>query len=109
MRVNQEGAHPVATLASTRGDILARMGRNREAEAAFRDEIAHFPTTTDAYTRLALLLASERRFTEIEPTLEAMVKASPKPASRLASPRSSRPSWGLPTAWRSRRTGASWL
>jgi arylsulfatase A-like enzyme/tetratricopeptide (TPR) repeat protein len=80
-RVAQEGAHPVATLASTRGDILARMGRNPEAEAAFREEMTHFPTTTDAYVRLALLFASEHRFAEIEPTLEAMVKASPKPAT----------------------------
>ena len=80
-RVDQGGAHPVPTLASTRGDILARMGRNGDAEAAFREEIQRFPTTTDAYVRLALLLASEHRFSEIEPILEAMVKASPKPAT----------------------------
>ncbi len=80
-RVDLQGAHPVPTLASTRGDILARMGRNAEAEAAFRDEIQRFPETTDAYLRLALLLATEHRFTEIEPTLDAMVKASPKPAT----------------------------
>ena len=36
---------------------------------------------TDGYVSLALLLASEHRFDEIEPTLEAMVKASPKPAT----------------------------
>jgi arylsulfatase A-like enzyme/predicted negative regulator of RcsB-dependent stress response len=82
-RVNDEGAHPVSTLASTRGDILARMGRNDEAEAAFREEIAKFPRTNDAYVRLALLLASEHRFNEIEPTLEAMVKASPLPATYM--------------------------
>lgn len=78
-RVARDGARPVATLASTRGDILARMGRNIEAEAALREEIARFPTTTDAYVRLALLQASQRRFGEIQPTLEAMVKASPTP------------------------------
>jgi tetratricopeptide (TPR) repeat protein len=76
-----QGEHPVATIASTRGDILARMGRNAEAEAAFRDEIARFPRTTEAYTKLALLLASQHRFDEIAPTLEAMVKASPIPAT----------------------------
>ncbi len=80
-RVSEEGAHPEPTLSSTRGDILARMGRNREAESAFREEIARFPATTDAYVRLALLCASEHRFAEIEPTLDAMVKASPKPAT----------------------------
>jgi len=85
--VQQEGAHPVPTLASTRGDILARIGRNAEAEAAFREEITRFPTTTDAYVRLALLLASEHRFAEIDPTLEAMVKASPKPVTYLLAAR----------------------
>ena len=80
-RVAEEGAHPVPTLESTRGDILARMGRNREAEAAFRAEIARFPATTDSYVRLALLLAADHRFAEIEPTLEAMVKASPTPST----------------------------
>ena len=76
-----QGDHPVATISSTRGDILARMGRNQEAEAAFRDEIQRFPATNDSYVMLALLLASEHRFTEIGPTLEAMVKASPVPAT----------------------------
>ena len=80
-RVSAGGAHAVPTLSATRGDILARMGRNQEAEAAFRDEIARFPETTDAYVRLALLLAAEHRFAEIAPTLEAMVQASPRPAT----------------------------
>src|SRR5581483_4857742 len=76
-----QGDHPVATISSTRGDILARLGRNQEAEAAFRDEMQRFPATTDAYMMLALLLASEHRFNEIGPTLEAMVNASPVPAT----------------------------
>jgi len=80
-RIREDGAPGVATLASTRGDVLARMGRKQEAEAAFREEIRTFPATTDAYTRLAILLASERRFGEIETTLEAMVQASPRPAT----------------------------
>ncbi len=86
-RVAQDGAHPVATLASTRGDILARMGRNQEAEAAFREEMTRFPTTTAAYVRMAILLASEHRFAEIEPTLETMVKASPHPATYMLAAR----------------------
>ena len=86
-RVSEEGAHPGPTLAATRGDILARLGRNREAEAAFRDEIERFPATTETYVHLALLFASEHRFGEIEPALEAMVKASPKPATYLLAAR----------------------
>jgi choline-sulfatase len=80
-RMSQNGARPVPTLALTRGDILARMGRDAEAEAAFRNEIEHFPSTAETYVKLALLLTSEHRFTEVVPTLEAMVKASPKPAT----------------------------
>ncbi|HKB79941.1 MAG TPA: hypothetical protein VKH35_09520, partial [Thermoanaerobaculia bacterium] len=66
---------------------LARMDRNVEAEAAFRNEIAHFPQTTEAYVRLALLLASQHRFNEIEPTLESMVRASPVPATYFVAAR----------------------
>jgi choline-sulfatase len=80
-RADEEGAHPVATVFSTRGDILARMGRTDGAEADFRKEIERFPDSTEAYVRLALLFASEHRFSEIGPALEAMVKASPKPAT----------------------------
>jgi tetratricopeptide (TPR) repeat protein len=82
-RIREDGAPDVATLASTRGDILARMGRSREAEAAFREEIAKFPATRDAYLRLSLLLASQQRFAEIEPTLEAMIEGSPFPATYI--------------------------
>ena len=80
-RVTQDGARPVPGLDSTRGDVFARLGRAAEAEIAFRDEIARFPTTTVAYVRLAILLASQRRFAEIDPLLEEMVRASPQPAT----------------------------
>jgi arylsulfatase A-like enzyme/tetratricopeptide (TPR) repeat protein len=82
-RIAEDGAAPVPTLASTRGDILGRMGRLPEAEAAFRREIERFPTTRDAYVRLSFLLASQRRFNEIAPTLESMIKASPMPATYI--------------------------
>lgn len=72
------GAHAVPTLAATRGDLLARMGRIEEAEKAFREEMTRFPSTTEAYVRLAVLLAQEKRFKEITPLLEQMVKASPR-------------------------------
>lgn len=80
-RITADGAPAVHTLSSTRGDILARMGRTAEAEAAFRKELAEFPRTTEAYVRLALLFASQHRFDEIAPTLDTMVKAVPTPAT----------------------------
>lgn len=86
-RVREDGAHSVATLASTRGDILARLGRGAEAEAAFREEIKNFPATTEAYARLALLLAMEHRFNEIRPTIDSMIAASPVPATYMLAAR----------------------
>ena len=78
------GAAPVPTVDSTYGDILARLGRDAEAEAALRREIAHFPKAPEPYTRLAILLASQHRFDEIEPTLEALVAANPTPVAFVA-------------------------
>jgi arylsulfatase A-like enzyme/predicted negative regulator of RcsB-dependent stress response len=80
-RIGSGGARPLPTLEATRGDVLARLGRPAEAEAAFRREIELFPRTTEAYVRLAILLAEQRRFDEIEPTLETMVRAAPAPQS----------------------------
>lgn len=74
---------PLATLEATAGDALARLGRGAEAEAAFRSEIQRFPGGTEAYARLALLLASQRRFDEIQPLLDGMVAAIPGPRSLL--------------------------
>ena len=82
-RVGTGGAPDVPTLASTRGDVLARLGRTKEAEEAFRREIARFPATNQAYVRLAILLASQRRFAEIEPTLQSMLDASPSPRTYI--------------------------
>ena len=78
-RVGRREAAAVATLDSTLGDVLARLGRTAEAEAAFRREIARFPRTEEAYVRLAILLAAGHRFDEIEPTLDAMAAALPGP------------------------------
>lgn len=77
------GAPPVATLESSYGDVLARLGRDAEAESAFRREIERFPRHPDPYVRLAILLASQHRFDEIAPTLDAMVAALPLPRTML--------------------------
>ena len=80
-RIASGEARPLPTLESTRGDLLARLGREGDAEAAFRKEIAAFPRTEEAYGRLAILLASEHRFEEIQPALDAMIAAKPTPAT----------------------------
>jgi tetratricopeptide (TPR) repeat protein len=72
------GTGPAVSLALLRGDALARLGRAKEAEAAFREEIRRFPAGTAAYSRLSSLLAKLGRAPEIGPLLDAMYAASPR-------------------------------
>ena len=65
-----------------RGDVFARMNRNREAIAEFRTEIATFPNDLDAYERLAFVLAIAGDFAGGERVLDQMVAANPTPVAR---------------------------
>ncbi|MFL6247565.1 MAG: sulfatase-like hydrolase/transferase [Thermoanaerobaculia bacterium] len=67
-----------------RGDILARLGRNAEAEREFRQEITTYPTEPDAYASLLLLLASSGRIDEATRVVFDLIKASPRPPSYIA-------------------------
>ena len=69
---DEPGAAALMDLESTRGDVLARMNRNAEAEAAFRAEIANFPRNREAYTRLAVLYVTMNRLADAERALEEM-------------------------------------
>ena len=64
-----------------RGDLLARLGRNREAEAAFRAEIASHPTSPEAYGSLILLLSSEGRVEEATKLVFELIEKAPLPPS----------------------------
>ncbi|MFL6236393.1 MAG: sulfatase-like hydrolase/transferase [Thermoanaerobaculia bacterium] len=64
-----------------RGDLLARLGRNQEAEREFLQEIQGFPHDTRPYASLALLYASEGRGQEAVATLRRMVEAEGSPAA----------------------------
>jgi Flp pilus assembly protein TadD len=62
--------------------VLARLGRNDEAAAAFRKEIAGYPGNSQAYANLAILLATMGRpREEVRRILEEMVRARPGPRS----------------------------
>lgn len=67
-----------------RGDLLGRLGRAGEAEAAFRREISDFPADTAAYTRLAVLYASANRPQEAVAALRALVESQRSPAAFAA-------------------------
>ncbi len=73
------GEGPISDVAAFRGDLLARMGRNREAEEAFRGELRYFPNNPRAWTGLAMLYASEGQGSQARATLEEMIRKSPTP------------------------------
>ncbi|HSP16482.1 MAG TPA: sulfatase-like hydrolase/transferase [Thermoanaerobaculia bacterium] len=64
-----------------RGDVLARLGRNADAENEFRAEIAQFPSIPTAYSSLIMLLATEHRFDEATKVVFDCIKAAPAPHS----------------------------
>lgn len=72
---------PQQALHLARGDILARLGRNAEAESDFRVEIARFPSAPAAYSSLVMLLATEKRLDEATKVVYDLIKASPDPHS----------------------------
>lgn len=75
------GEGSLVNLQSTRGDILARLGRERESEEAFRAEIRDFPENLDAWSRLALVYASSKRGEEFARVLSEMTRRLPSSRS----------------------------
>jgi choline-sulfatase len=65
-----------------RGDVFARMNRNREAIEEFRAEIAKFPNDLDAYERLAFVLVIAGDSASASRALDEMVAANPTSAAR---------------------------
>jgi arylsulfatase A-like enzyme/Flp pilus assembly protein TadD len=86
-RARQLGVAKLYRLDFLRGDILARMDRPAEAEAAYRREIANFPHHTQAYANLAIIYFIEGKRGEVERTLDAMVAANPHPGARALAAR----------------------
>ncbi len=67
-----------------KGDIFARVGRNRDAEREFREEIRLFPSEPNAYKNLILLLVTEGRGEEATRLVFDLIKASPTQPAYLA-------------------------
>jgi choline-sulfatase len=75
------GHAPYPGLYYVRGDILARLGRTPEAADCFLREIANTPADPKAYTRLAVLYASEGRSNDAISALRQMVETNETPAA----------------------------
>ncbi len=75
---------PFAGLAFLRGDLLARLGRDREAEEAFRQEIALAPADARAYQSLIVLLVSAGRGNDATPLVFQLLDRAPTADSYAA-------------------------
>jgi choline-sulfatase len=78
------GRGPLENENFLRGDVLARTGRESEAEAAFRAEISSFPDNPAGWTGLALLYASQGKPEDARRTLDELISKSPRPGSYFA-------------------------
>jgi tetratricopeptide (TPR) repeat protein len=87
-RLSEDSGEPLpGSYGFLRGDVLARMGKTAEAEAAFREETRAFPDNPAGWTGLALLLASDGRSQDAARTLEEMIAKSPQSRSYFAAAR----------------------
>jgi tetratricopeptide (TPR) repeat protein len=68
----------VGRLEFFRADALARSGRPREAEQAYRREIGSFPGNLQAYANLAVLYFLQRNERAVDDVIAEMVRANPK-------------------------------
>jgi arylsulfatase A-like enzyme/Tfp pilus assembly protein PilF len=66
-------------LHAARGDLLARLDRNAEAEQELRLAIQTNPALPDAYASLVMLLAVQHRLDEATKVIFEMVKNAPQP------------------------------
>lgn len=74
----------VSNLHLLRGDVMARMGRFAEAEAAFKMEISLFPEEPQPYKNLILLYVDQGRLEEAKELIFELVRKSPTPPAYLA-------------------------
>ena len=77
----QSGRIPGVGFRAMRGDLLARLGRDQEAEQDFRAEVGAYPENLDAWARLALLSASQGRAGGLTAVLTEMTSRVPTPRS----------------------------
>lgn len=77
-------APPLQNLNYLRGDSLARLGRDAEAEAALREEIHDFPFNPAPWPALAMLYASQGREDEARKALTDLVHGLHTPEAYFA-------------------------
>jgi tetratricopeptide (TPR) repeat protein len=69
------------------GDVLARLGRTADAEAAYREEARAFPDAVPAYTGLSALVRSNGRIEDADAILDVLLRLVPTPDGYAAAAR----------------------
>ena len=82
--LNESDRDEVPDIHLLRGDILARMGRAREAEREFRRQIELYPEEPQAYRKLVVLLVTQNRLDDATNVLTQLIETAPTPRSYLA-------------------------
>lgn len=75
---------PLVGLQYLRGDTLARLGKNSEAEKALRSEIVLSPTDPRAYQSLILLLMTDGRTEDATRLLRTLIETAPTSRSYIS-------------------------
>ena len=83
-RKEAEESVPLQNLSFLRGDCLARLGRDAEAEQAFAQEIRDFPGNPAPRTALAVLYASQGRESDARRSLSDLIAQVKTPEAFFA-------------------------
>ena len=101
----ERGLLPISAASGLRGDLLARLGEDAGAEAAFKEEMRVFPENSQAWCNLALFYASQGRPALARETLLAGVRAAPAASAYRAAAETARILGDRETAERLGREG----
>ena len=89
------GATPIAELHFYAGDTLARLNRERDAEAEFADELRLFPQNVRARAGLATLYHASGQNTAADTAISDMLHAVPTPESYSTAARLLKSFWAV--------------
>lgn len=83
-KVATENHRPLRNLHATRGVILIRLGRDREAEQAFREELRLFPDDPSAWRNIVVYLVEHQRAAEARQLARQLLDRYPFPQAYAA-------------------------
>lgn len=80
-QVSAQSGRPLPFLHSTRGIVLIRLGRDTEAEQAFKEELRLFPYEREAWRNLITFYVERGRAMDADETVRSLIRSKPTPES----------------------------